>query len=73
MSLSASSDRGRRSSSLIGLDDDVMDPDEAWAGEIRRERHIGDFRGWQKHDEYTQAFARLMRDLKAASESAAVR
>jgi hypothetical protein len=49
----------------IRLDDAVMEAEEAWAAEIRRTRHIGDFREWKDHDEYQKAFGRLMRDLKA--------
>lgn len=49
----------------IRLDDAVMDAEEAWAADIRRTRHIGDFRGWKRHEEYKKAFERLMRDLKA--------
>ncbi len=49
----------------IRLDDAVMETDEAWAADIRRTRHIGDFREWKKHDSYIAAFGRLMRDLKA--------
>ena len=42
-----------------------MAADEAWAAEIRRTRHIGDFTRWKDHDAYTTAFDRLLRDLKA--------
>lgn len=49
----------------VRLDEKVMDTDEAWAADIRRTRHIGDFRKWKKHDEYQKAFDRLMRDLQA--------
>lgn len=49
----------------IRLDDAVMETEEAWAADIRRTRHIGDFRKWKEHDEYQKAFGRLMRDLKA--------
>jgi uncharacterized protein YjbI with pentapeptide repeats len=49
----------------IGLDDAVMETNEAWAADIRRGRHIGDFRDWKKHDSYKKAFERLLRDLKA--------
>jgi uncharacterized protein YjbI with pentapeptide repeats len=49
----------------IRLDDAVMEAEEAWAAEIRRTRHIGDFREWKDHNEYQKAFGRLMRDLKA--------
>ena len=49
----------------IRLDDAVMETEEAWAADIRRTRHIGDFCGWKGHEKYTEAFGRLMRDLKA--------
>lgn len=49
----------------IRLDDAVMETNEAWAADIRRGRHIGDFRDWKNHDSYKKAFERLLRDLKA--------
>ena len=49
----------------IRLDDAVMQTDQAWAADIRRTRHIGDFSHWKEHDAYQQAFRRLLRDLKA--------
>ena len=49
----------------IRLDDAVMETEEAWAADIRRTRHIGDFPGWKSHDKYREAFGRLLRDLKA--------
>jgi uncharacterized protein YjbI with pentapeptide repeats len=49
----------------IRLDDAVMEPGEAWAADIRRTRHIGDFRNWKNHDAYKKALDRLLRDLKA--------
>ena len=52
----------------IRVDDAVMDSDEAWAADIRRTRHIGDFSNWKDHDSYQKAFDRLMRDLKASEE-----
>jgi uncharacterized protein YjbI with pentapeptide repeats len=48
----------------IRLDDTVMGTTEAWAAEIRRSRHIGDFRQWKDHDEYQRAFVRLLHDLE---------
>jgi hypothetical protein len=36
---------------------------EAWAGLIRRDRHIGDFRRWKDHDAYKRSFERVVRDL----------
>lgn len=49
----------------IMLDDAVMETNEAWAADIRRTRHIGDFRGWKNHDSYKKAFEKLLRALKA--------
>jgi uncharacterized protein YjbI with pentapeptide repeats len=49
----------------IRLDDAVMETNEAWAADIRRTRHIGDFKDWKNHDSYKKAFERLLRDLKA--------
>lgn len=48
----------------IRIDDAVMNAPQPWAADIRRNRHIGDFTGWQSHDSYVKAFDRLMRDLK---------
>jgi len=49
----------------IRLDDTVMQTIQAWAATIRRRKHIGDFTRWKQHDDYQQAFVRLLRDLKA--------
>ncbi len=49
----------------IRLDNAVMSTTQAWAADIRRTRHIGDFRNWKQHDDYQDALARLLRDLKA--------
>ena len=48
----------------IRLDGAVMDTNKAWAADIRRTRHIGDFTKWKDHDSYQKAFDRLLRDLK---------
>jgi hypothetical protein len=48
----------------VRLDEAVMETDQAWAADIRRTRHIGDFSRWKNHDTYQQAFERLLRDLK---------
>jgi TIR domain len=53
----------------IRLDDTVMHTTQAWAADIRRTRHIGDFRSWKNHDDYKKAFDRLLRDLKAESQT----
>jgi hypothetical protein len=47
----------------IRLDDAVMKTKEAWAGLVRRDRNIGDFRRWNEHDAYQQSLARVLRDL----------
>ena len=52
----------------VRLDSAVMDTDKAWAADIRRMRHIGDFTRWKDHDAYQQAFDRLLRDLKQSEE-----
>lgn len=49
----------------IRLDETVKKSNQAWAADIRRTRHIGDFSRWKDHDAYQQAFERLLRDLKA--------
>jgi uncharacterized protein YjbI with pentapeptide repeats len=48
----------------IRLDDAVMETEEAWAAEIRRIRHIGDFREWKNHDKHKEKLQRLLKDLK---------
>lgn len=48
----------------IRLDDAVMETNEAWAADIRRTRHIGDFTEWDQHPKYIRSFERLLRDLK---------
>jgi uncharacterized protein YjbI with pentapeptide repeats len=49
----------------IRLDDAVMESKQAWAADIRRTRHIGDFRVWGDADSYAKALARLLRDLES--------
>ena len=48
----------------LRLDDAVFDTGEAWAGKLRDNRNIGDFRRWKQHDAYTKALERLLRDLR---------
>jgi uncharacterized protein YjbI with pentapeptide repeats len=52
----------------IKLDATVMQTSLPWAASLRRERHIGDFTRWKDHENYQNAFSRLLRDLKAASQ-----
>ena len=49
----------------IRIDDAVMKTSEAWAADIRRMRHIGDFRRWKDLKMYSKALDRLLRDLAA--------
>jgi len=49
----------------IRADYAVMNTTKAWAAELRRTRHIGDFTCWKDNDCYQKAFERLLRDLKA--------
>ncbi len=49
----------------VRLDDAVMDCPRAWAADIRRTRHIGDFRMWKDHDSFQKSLDRLLRDLKS--------
>ena len=62
-------DREQRQKKLIlfpvKLDETVMHTDKAWAADIRRMRHIGDFTHWKEHDFYRKTLTRLLRDLKA--------
>jgi uncharacterized protein YjbI with pentapeptide repeats len=48
----------------IAIDEEGFTSKQPWAADIRRKRHIGDFRQWKSHDDYTTAFDRLVRDLK---------
>ena len=52
----------------IRLDSAVMETDAAWAANIRRTRHIGDFSAWKDHDAYQKSFERLLRDLKSGAK-----
>ena len=49
----------------VRLDDAVFETRTGWAADVKRSRHVGDFREWKNHDSYRKAFERLMRDLKA--------
>jgi uncharacterized protein YjbI with pentapeptide repeats len=48
----------------IAIDEEGFTSKQPWAADIRRKRHIGDFRKWKSHDDYTAAFEKLVRDLK---------
>jgi hypothetical protein len=51
----------------IRLDGAVMKTGHAWAADIRRKRHMGDFSNWKDHNSYKKAFDRLLRDLQGAT------
>ena len=48
----------------VRLDETVMHTSQAWAAQLRRSRHIGDFTAWQDETIYQQCFAELLRHLK---------
>ncbi|TLU83602.1 MAG: toll/interleukin-1 receptor domain-containing protein [Chlorobium sp.] len=60
-------ERERKKTSLfpVRIDDAIMDSTTGWSGNVKRQRHIGDFTQWKQHDTYQGAFDRLLRDLKA--------
>jgi hypothetical protein len=62
-------DRENRTVFPIRIDDTVMNAPPAWAADIRRTRHIGDFRDWELHTAYLKAFERLLRDLKSTNRT----
>lgn len=47
----------------IRLDDAVMSSKKGWAANLRRQRHIGDFRRWEDRREYSSSFQKLLSDL----------
>lgn len=51
----------------VRLDDAILEEESGWAADIRRSRHIGDFRKWKTHDDYQAAFHRLLKDLRATT------
>jgi hypothetical protein len=55
---------GQRVLFLLRLDDGVMEADSGWARDALGTRHVVDFRQWQDHDAYDEAFGRLLRDLE---------
>jgi hypothetical protein len=44
-----------------------MDIKIGWPPDIKRTRHIGDFKEWKDHDAYQKSFDRLLKDLKQKS------
>jgi len=70
----AAFEREHRSKKLvlfpIRVDEAMMEAPKAWAADIRRTRHIGEFGNWRDHESYKKALERLLRDLKAEAEAA---
>jgi uncharacterized protein YjbI with pentapeptide repeats len=53
----------------IRIDEAVMNASQPWAADVRRQRHVGDFRNWhQDHAAYKKACNRLVRDLQAVAQ-----
>lgn len=53
----------------IRLDDSIMTIQNGWPADIRRTRHIGDFRKWRDRSFYRIALKRLLSDLKQDSKT----
>ena len=51
----------------IRLDINLMNNKTGWPADIKRARHIVDFKEWKDHDAYQDNFARLLKDLKRES------
>jgi len=48
----------------VCIDDEVFQTSAPWAANVRRLRHIGDFRRWNDSERYNEALAKLVRDLR---------
>jgi len=55
----------------IRLDNDILLTPHAWAADLRRARHIGDFEHWRESEAYKKSFHRLLGALNAPSRSSA--
>ncbi len=56
----------------IRLDNTVMETQQAWAADIRRTRHVGDFRRWKDHASYKKVLERLLRDLQSEAKAESI-
>jgi hypothetical protein len=67
-------ERRRNASVLfpIRIDQEVMNCNRAWAADIRRTRHIGEFTEWEDVASYQDALGRLLRDLKGNTKTSDV-
>lgn len=48
----------------VRLDAAIMDAQEGWAADIRRQRNIGDFTAWQDERSYASGLTRLLESLR---------
>lgn len=48
----------------VRLDAAIMEAQEGWAADIRRQRNIGDFTAWEDAPSYAVALARLLESLR---------
>jgi hypothetical protein len=55
----------------VRVDDAVFETKEAWAAQLRRSRHIGNFSAWKDYDAYQKALQRVLRDLRVEKDDAA--
>ncbi len=55
---------GKKALFLVRIDETVIGANQAWAAEIRRTHHIGDFSRWKDENAYQKALKRLLRALK---------
>lgn len=53
----------------LRLDEEIMHTQRAWAADIRRRWHIGDFTQWKHQDAYQSSFQRLLKDLHTSTIS----
>jgi TIR domain-containing protein/pentapeptide repeat protein len=53
----------------VRLDESIAQTSHAWAKQLRRARHIGDFTHWTDPRAYQQAFDGLLRDLKTEDDA----
>jgi hypothetical protein len=53
----------------LRLDESVLQTSQAWAKQLRRTRHIGDFTQWTDPQQYQRAFVRLLFDLKTENNT----
>ena len=68
MALAKEGKSNRRVLFPIRLDEAIIEIDQdGWPSEVRHTRHIGDFTRWKQHDDYQQAFERLLRDLQVGT------